>query len=166
MKGASNRPLKPFGHAQRKAGALPAEPPRKAGRLLRPFGHRRRSGASDAPVRSSFEDGLELYKPFIMKKLVEDGVVYNIKKAKSLVEEETDAVWAILDEVVKEHPVLLNRAPTLHRLGIQAFDPVLVDGRRSSFTPSCATPTTPTLTVTRWRSTCRSSMPPRWRAGR
>ena len=72
---------------------------------------------------------LELYKPFIMKKLVEKDVVYNIKKAKTLVEQETSEVWAVLDEVVKEHPVLLNRAPTLHRLGIQAFEPVLVQGK-------------------------------------
>ena len=72
---------------------------------------------------------LELYKPFIMKKLVEKDVVYNIKKAKTLVEMETPEVWAVLEEVVSEHPVLLNRAPTLHRLGIQAFEPVLVEGK-------------------------------------
>ena len=64
-----------------------------------------------------------------MKKLVERDIVYNIKKAKSLVEHETPEVWAVLDEVVKEHPVLLNRAPTLHRLGVQAFEPVLVEGK-------------------------------------
>ncbi|HOT58313.1 MAG TPA: DNA-directed RNA polymerase subunit beta', partial [Spirochaetales bacterium] len=69
---------------------------------------------------------LELFKPFIMKKLVEKDVVYNIKKAKMLVEQETPEVFAVLDEVVREHPVMLNRAPTLHRLGIQAFEPVLV----------------------------------------
>ncbi len=72
---------------------------------------------------------LELYKPFIMNRLVERGVAFNIKKAKSFVEQEVDEVWPILDEVVKEHPVLLNRAPTLHRLGIQAFEPVLVEGK-------------------------------------
>lgn len=72
---------------------------------------------------------LELYKPFLMKKLVEKAVVYNIKKAKSMVEAESVEVFGILDEVVKEHPVLLNRAPTLHRLGIQAFEPVLVEGK-------------------------------------
>ncbi|MCL2706142.1 MAG: DNA-directed RNA polymerase subunit beta', partial [Spirochaetaceae bacterium] len=78
---------------------------------------------------------LELYKPFIMKKLVEKDVVYNIKKAKTLVEQETAEVWSVLDEVVKEHPVLLNRAPTLHRLGIQAFEPVLVQGKAIKLHP-------------------------------
>ena len=72
---------------------------------------------------------LELFKPFLMKKLVDKDVVFNIKKAKMLVESESPEVYAILDEVVKEHPVMLNRAPTLHRLGIQAFEPVLVEGK-------------------------------------
>jgi len=78
---------------------------------------------------------LELFKPFIMKKLVDKDVVYNIKKAKMLVEQETPEVFAILDEVVKEHPVMLNRAPTLHRLGIQAFEPVLVEGKAIKLHP-------------------------------
>jgi len=78
---------------------------------------------------------LELFKPFIMKKLVDKDVVFNIKKAKMLVEQETPEVFAILDEVVKEHPVLLNRAPTLHRLGIQAFEPVLVEGKSIKLHP-------------------------------
>ncbi|MCL2243431.1 MAG: DNA-directed RNA polymerase subunit beta' [Treponema sp.] len=78
---------------------------------------------------------LELFKPFIMKKLVDKDVVFNIKKAKMLVEQETPEVFAILDEVVKEHPVLLNRAPTLHRLGIQAFEPVLVEGKAIKLHP-------------------------------
>jgi len=78
---------------------------------------------------------LELYKPFIMRKLVEKDVVYNIKKAKTLVEQETQEVWSVLDSVVKEHPVLLNRAPTLHRLGIQAFEPVLVQGKAIKLHP-------------------------------
>ncbi|MBN1241357.1 MAG: DNA-directed RNA polymerase subunit beta', partial [Spirochaetales bacterium] len=78
---------------------------------------------------------LELFKPFIMKKLVEKDVVYNIKKAKMLVEQETPEVFAVLDEVVREHPVLLNRAPTLHRLGIQAFEPVLVEGKAIKLHP-------------------------------
>jgi len=72
---------------------------------------------------------LELFKPFIMKRLVEKDVVYNVKKAKMLVEEESPEVWEILDEVIANHPVLLNRAPTLHRLGVQAFEPILVDGK-------------------------------------
>ncbi len=78
---------------------------------------------------------LELYKPFIMKKLVQDGVSPNIKRAKLLVESEAPEVWSILDDVVKEHPVMLNRAPTLHRLGIQAFEPVLVDGKALKLHP-------------------------------
>jgi DNA-directed RNA polymerase subunit beta' len=78
---------------------------------------------------------LELFKPFIMKKLVDKDVVYNIKKAKMLVEQESPEVFAILDEVVREHPVMLNRAPTLHRLGIQAFEPVLVEGKAIKLHP-------------------------------
>jgi DNA-directed RNA polymerase subunit beta' len=78
---------------------------------------------------------MELFKPFIMKKLVDKDVVYNIKKAKMLVEAESPEVYAVLDEVVKEHPVLLNRAPTLHRLGIQAFEPVLVEGKSIKLHP-------------------------------
>ncbi len=78
---------------------------------------------------------LELFKPFIMKRLVEKDIVYNIKKAKTLVEQETQEVWSILDEVVREHPVLLNRAPTLHRLGIQAFEPILVEGKAIKLHP-------------------------------
>ncbi|MCH5294363.1 MAG: DNA-directed RNA polymerase subunit beta' [Treponema sp.] len=78
---------------------------------------------------------LELFKPFIMKKLVDKGVVFNIKKAKILVESEAPEVYAILDEVVREHPVMLNRAPTLHRLGIQAFEPVLVPGKALKLHP-------------------------------
>ena len=78
---------------------------------------------------------LELFKPFIMKKLVDKEIVYNIKKAKTFVEQESPEVFAILDEVVSEHPVLLNRAPTLHRLGIQAFEPVLVEGKAIKLHP-------------------------------
>ncbi|MFW6181851.1 MAG: DNA-directed RNA polymerase subunit beta', partial [Spirochaetota bacterium] len=72
---------------------------------------------------------MELFKPFIMKKLVDKGIVYNIKRAKTMVENRAPEVWSVLEEVVKEHPVLLNRAPTLHRMGIQAFEPVLVEGK-------------------------------------
>ena len=78
---------------------------------------------------------LELYKPFIMRKLVEKEIVFNIKKAKTLVEQTTTEVWEVLDEVIREHPVLLNRAPTLHRLGIQAFEPVLVEGKAIQLHP-------------------------------
>ena len=78
---------------------------------------------------------LELYKPFIMRRLVEKEIVSNIKKAKILVEQTSLEIWEILDEVVREHPVLLNRAPTLHRLGIQAFEPTLVEGRAIQLHP-------------------------------
>jgi DNA-directed RNA polymerase subunit beta' len=83
---------------------------------------------------------LELFKPFIFNKLEERGYVTTIKSAKKMVEKEKEEVWDILDEVVKEHPVLLNRAPTLHRLGIQAFEPVLIEGKAIQLHPLvCAT---------------------------
>ena len=82
---------------------------------------------------------LELFKPFVMKCLVEQGEALNIKQAKKQVERESEKVWDILEEVVKEHPVLLNRAPTLHRLGIQAFEPVLVDGKAIKLHPLVCT---------------------------
>jgi hypothetical protein len=72
-------------------------------------------------------------------------------------------VWDVLEEVIKDHPVLLNRAPTLHRLGIQAFMPVLVEGSAIRSIRSSASPSTPTSTVTRWRSMCRCPRPPRTR---
>ncbi len=72
---------------------------------------------------------LELFKPFIIKKLEEKGFVSTVKSAKKLVEKEKPEVWDILEEIIQDHPVLLNRAPTLHRLGIQAFYPVLVEGK-------------------------------------
>lgn len=82
---------------------------------------------------------LELFKPFIMKKLVQDGLSHNIKSAKRMVEKVRPEVWDVLDEVIKEHPVLLNRAPTLHRLGIQAFEPVLVEGKAIKLHPLVCT---------------------------
>ena len=78
---------------------------------------------------------LELFKPFIYNKLEERGYVTTIKSAKKMVEKERPEVWDILDEVIKEHPVLLNRAPTLHRLGIQAFEPVLIEGKAIQLHP-------------------------------
>ena len=81
------------------------------------------------------EMALELFKPFVMKKLVNDGLAHNIKSAKRMVERVRNEVWDVLEEVIKEHPVLLNRAPTLHRLGIQAFEPVLVEGRALKLHP-------------------------------
>jgi len=82
---------------------------------------------------------LELFKPFVYNKLEEKGFVTTIKSAKKMVEREKEEVWDILDEVVKEHPVLLNRAPTLHRLGIQAFEPVLVEGKAIQLHPLVCT---------------------------
>ena len=82
------------------------------------------------------EMALELFKPFIIKRLVEMNQSNNIKSAKRLIEREKPVVWDVLDEVIKDHPVLLNRAPTLHRLGIQAFEPVLVEGRAIKLHPS------------------------------
>ena len=82
---------------------------------------------------------LELFKPFIMKKLVQNGQSHNIKSAKRMVEKIRTEVWDVLDEVIKEHPVLLNRAPTLHRLGIQAFEPVLVEGKAIKLHPLVCT---------------------------
>lgn len=82
------------------------------------------------------EMALELFKPFIIKRLVELNQSNNIKSAKRLIEREKPIVWDVLDEVIKDHPVLLNRAPTLHRLGIQAFEPVLVEGRAIKLHPS------------------------------
>src|ERR671938_892162 len=78
---------------------------------------------------------LELFKPFILRKLEERGIASSIKAAKKFVEKERPEVWDILDDVIKEHPVLLNRAPTLHRLGIQAFEPVLVEGKAIQIHP-------------------------------
>jgi DNA-directed RNA polymerase subunit beta' len=81
------------------------------------------------------EMALELFKPFVMKKLVENGYAHNIKSAKRMVERVRDEVWDVLEDVIKDHPVLLNRAPTLHRLGIQAFEPVLVEGKAIQIHP-------------------------------
>ncbi|HEV2428066.1 MAG TPA: DNA-directed RNA polymerase subunit beta', partial [Acidimicrobiales bacterium] len=78
---------------------------------------------------------LELFKPFVMKRLIETQVAQNIKSAKRMVERRKSVVWDVLEEVIREHPVLLNRAPTLHRLGIQAFEPVLVDGKAIQIHP-------------------------------
>ncbi len=85
------------------------------------------------------EMALELFKPFVMRKLVGDGLAHNIKSAKRMVERVRKEVWDILEDVIKEHPVLLNRAPTLHRLGIQAFEPVLVEGRAIKLHPLVCT---------------------------
>lgn len=85
------------------------------------------------------EMALELFKPFVMKRLVETGTAGNIKSARKMVERSKTEVWDALEVVIKDHPVMLNRAPTLHRLGIQAFEPVLVEGRAIKLHPLCCT---------------------------
>ena len=85
------------------------------------------------------EMAIELFKPFVMKELVEKGTAHNIKSANKMVERMQTEVWDILEDVIKEHPVMLNRAPTLHRLGIQAFEPVLVEGKAIKLQPLVCT---------------------------
>ncbi len=130
IKGASNRPLKSIsdmlkGKQGRFRQNLLGKRVDYSGRSVIVVGPELKLWQCGLPTKMA----LELFKPFIMKKLVDKDVVYNIKKAKLLVEQESPEVFAILDEVVREHPVMLNRAPTLHRLGIQAFEPVLVEGK-------------------------------------
>ncbi len=86
------------------------------------------------------EMAIELFKPFVMKELVSRGISQNIKNAKKLVERLDEQVWDVLEDVIKEHPVMLNRAPTLHRLGIQAFEPILVEGKAIKLHPLVCTP--------------------------
>ncbi|MBU5465145.1 DNA-directed RNA polymerase subunit beta' [Anaerotignum sp. MSJ-24] len=85
------------------------------------------------------EMAIELFKPFVMKQLVEKGLAHNVKSAKRMIERLQTEVWDVLEDVIKEHPVMLNRAPTLHRLGIQAFEPVLVEGRAIKLHPLVCT---------------------------
>ncbi|MBN2736278.1 MAG: DNA-directed RNA polymerase subunit beta' [Spirochaetales bacterium] len=136
VKGASNRPLKSLSDMLRgKQGRFRQNLLGKrvdySGRSVIVVGPELKLHQCGLPTKMA----LELFKPFIMKKLVEKDVVYNIKKAKTMVEQETPEVFAVLDDVVKEHPVLLNRAPTLHRLGIQAFEPCLVEGKAIKLHP-------------------------------
>ena len=85
------------------------------------------------------EMAIELFRPFVMKKLVEDGLASNIKSAKKMIDKGKNEVWDALEDIIKDRPVMLNRAPTLHRLGIQAFEPVLVEGRAIKLHPLCCT---------------------------
>ena len=85
------------------------------------------------------EMAIELFRPFVMKKLVEDGLASNIKSAKKMIDKGQNEVWDALEDIIKDRPVMLNRAPTLHRLGIQAFEPVLVEGRAIKLHPLCCT---------------------------
>src|SRR6202023_3324515 len=104
-----------------------------------------RSGIVSGPSLKLHQCGLpklmalELFKPFIMSRLVERKSVQNIKAAKKYVDSMTEGVWDVLEEVIAEHPVLLNRAPTLHRLGIQAFEPKLVEGKAIQLHPLTCT---------------------------
>ena len=136
VKGSANRPLKSIsdmlkGKQGRFRQNLLGKRVDYSGRSVITVGPDLRMWQCGIPTKMA----LELFKPFIMKKLVDKDVVFNIKKAKMLVEQETPEVFQILDDVVKEHPVLLNRAPTLHRLGIQAFEPVLVEGKAIKLHP-------------------------------
>ena len=136
VKGSSNRPLKSIsdmlkGKQGRFRQNLLGKRVDYSGRSVITVGPDLKMWQCGIPTKMA----LELFKPFIMKKLVDKDVVFNIKRAKMLVELETPEVFAILDDVVKEHPVLLNRAPTLHRLGIQAFEPVLVEGKAIKLHP-------------------------------
>ncbi|HHU36925.1 MAG TPA: DNA-directed RNA polymerase subunit beta' [Treponema sp.] len=136
IKGASNRPLKSIsdmlkGKQGRFRQNLLGKRVDYSGRSVIVVGPELKLWQCGLPTKMA----LELFKPFIMKSLVDKDVVYNIKKAKLLVEQEAPEVFAILDEVVSEHPVMLNRAPTLHRLGIQAFEPVLVEGKAIKLHP-------------------------------
>ena len=136
VKGASNRPLKSLsdmlkGKQGRFRQNLLGKRVDYSGRSVIVVGPELKLHQCGLPTKMA----LELFKPFIMKKLVEKDVVFNIKRAKTLVEQATAEVYAVLDEVVREHPVMLNRAPTLHRLGIQAFEPVLVDGKAIKLHP-------------------------------
>ena len=136
VKGASNRPLKSIsdmlkGKQGRFRQNLLGKRVDYSGRSVIVVGPELKLWQCGLPTKMA----LELFKPFIMKKLVDKDIVLNIKKAKTLVEQEAPEVYAILDEVVREHPVTLNRAPTLHRLGIQAFEPVLVEGKALKLHP-------------------------------
>ncbi len=127
-------------HDQGQAGPLPPEPAGQARRLLGPFGHRGRPDAAPAPVRPAEEDGAGAVQAVHLPEAADPRrLASTIKAAKRLVEREGPEVWDILEEVIREHPVLLNRAPTLHRLGIQAFEPVLVEGKAIQLHPLVCT---------------------------
>ena len=136
VKGSSNRPLKSLSDALKgKQGRFRQNLLGKrvvySGRSVIVVGPELKLHQCGIPSKMA----LELFKPFVIRRLIESESVFNIKRAKSLIEQEVDEVWQILDEVIKEHPVLLNRAPTLHRLGIQAFEPVLVEGKAIKLHP-------------------------------
>ena len=128
--GPGNRPLKSLSHMLKgKQGRF------RQNLLGKRVDYSARSVIVVGPFLKMYQCGLpkemaiELFKPFVMKELVQREIASNIKNAKRKIERQEDVVWDVLEEVIKEHPVLLNRAPTLHRLGIQAFEPILVEGR-------------------------------------
>ncbi|WP_407371928.1 DNA-directed RNA polymerase subunit beta' [Carnobacterium sp.] len=128
--GPGNRPLKSLSHMLKgKQGRF------RQNLLGKRVDYSGRSVIVVGPFLKMYQCGLpkqmaiELFKPFVMKELVERDIASNIKNAKRKIDRQDDAIWPILEEVIREHPVLLNRAPTLHRLGIQAFEPVLVEGK-------------------------------------
>lgn len=139
--GASNRPLKSLSDMLKgKSGRF------RQNLLGKRVDYSGRSVIVVGPELKFYQCGLpkdmalELFKPFIMERLVKMGEVQNIKSAKKMIERKKPAVWGALEEVIKDHPVLLNRAPTLHRLGIQAFEPVLVEGKAIKLHPLVCTP--------------------------
>src|SRR4030095_5416743 len=127
LRGANNRPLKSLSDTLKG----------KQGRCLRVIGGAREMKLPRWGLPKKM--ALELFKPFIYNKLEERGLVATIKQAKEMVEQQRPEVWDVLEEVIREHPVLLNRAPTLHRLGIQAFEPVLVEGKAIRIHPLVCT---------------------------
>jgi DNA-directed RNA polymerase subunit beta' len=140
LRGANNRPLKSLsdtlkGKQGRFRQNLLGKRVDYSGRSVIVVGPELRLNQCGLPKKMA----LELFKPFIYNKLEERGLVATIKQAKEMVEQQRPEVWDILEEVIKEHPVLLNRAPTLHRLGIQAFEPVLVEGKAIRIHPLVCT---------------------------
>ncbi|HEK5880691.1 TPA: DNA-directed RNA polymerase subunit beta' [Staphylococcus aureus] len=138
--GPGNRPLKSLSHMLKgKQGRF------RQNLLGKRVDYSGRSVIAVGPSLKMYQCGLpkemalELFKPFVMKELVQRAIATNIKNAKSKIERMDDEVWDVLEEVIREHPVLLNRAPTLHRLGIQAFEPTLVEGRAIRLHPLVTT---------------------------
>ncbi|CMT62536.1 DNA-directed RNA polymerase subunit beta' [Staphylococcus aureus] len=138
--GPGNRPLKSLSHMLKgKQGRF------RQNLLCKRVDYSGRSVIAVGPSLKMYQCGLpkemalELFKPFVMKELVQREIATNIKNAKSKIERMDDEVWDVLEEVIREHPVLLNRAPTLHRLGIQAFEPTLVEGRAIRLHPLVTT---------------------------
>ena len=138
--GPGNRPLKSLSHMLKgKQGRF------RQNLLGKRVDYSGRSVIAVGPSLKMYQCGLpkemalELFKPFVMKELVQREIATNIKNAKSKIERMDDEVWDVLEDVIREHPVLLNRAPTLHRLGIQAFEPTLVEGRAIRLHPLVTT---------------------------